>query len=208
MFNRYIRITRGNADFQLINVAVKNIDFALISIEHILNDESIDVELYGDSNTYYFFHLQSIMAACGNIYNVFFNRGIYGNTRGYNQSAYNRSVRLRNAYNISKREFSLVFEREARNTNAHFDDRYEEFDGVIGDYNVIDHQTSREKIHIIENQSHLRTFDNRTKTYITYKRDSGSFSKIYIDLNELRRQLITMRERIINNPQYNSGWEE
>ena len=128
MFNRLIQTNRGNADFQLVHIAVKNIDFALISIESILNDENINIELYNDYNTYYFFHLQSIMSSCGNIFNVFYNTG--KNFPGHTQQAYSRSARLRKIYNVTKNEFPLVFEREARNTDAHFDERYEEFECV------------------------------------------------------------------------------
>lgn len=71
MFNRYFEISEGNIDFVYANVAVKNIYFGLISLDYIFNHSDFDYGIYHDEHTFYFFHIQSLLNACGNISNVF-----------------------------------------------------------------------------------------------------------------------------------------
>lgn len=57
MFNRYFKAD-GNIDFVYANIAVKNIYFALISLDYILYQKDYNIGIYHDEHTYYFFHNQ------------------------------------------------------------------------------------------------------------------------------------------------------
>ena len=82
MFNRKIEITKENESILFINAVIENLRYAIISLDAILNggDEFGD---YYDEHTFYFFHIQSILTAQGNIYNVLFNAmGLKGDGNG------------------------------------------------------------------------------------------------------------------------------
>ena len=117
MFNRYFETEDGNTDFIYANIAVKNIYFALISLDYILNNDTIDYSIYHDEHTFYFFHIQSLLTDCGNISNIFYNSGF--NLRNSDQVKA-RCERLRENLTINKTDFPLVFLKEVRNTNEHF----------------------------------------------------------------------------------------
>lgn len=199
MLNRYFN-TEGNINFIYANSVLKNIDFALISLEYIMNDFSYNCDIYHDEHTYYFYHIQSLLTACGNISNVFYN-----NTNWANKSYTKRAAKLRILFNIAKTQYPLVFQKEARNTNEHFDERYEEWGGNIGDYNIIDENIDDTMKKIIVTDPHLRTFDKSRKIYYTYNRNKEQIS---YDLNILREELYEMKEKILNNPILNSAWIE
>ena len=197
MFNRYFSVPDGNTDFLYANIAVKNINFALISLYYIFDYKSFNPSIYHDEHSYYFYHLQSLLTACGSIYNVFYNYS--------NPASTNRSQRLREILNIKKADFPLVFKKELRNTNIHFDERYEEFHCNIGDYNIIDENTDPYMKAVIETNPHLRTFDKDNLTYITYDRH---LKRIKCDLRELRKELLSMMDIITENPIFESGWTD
>ena len=122
MLNCYFDASKVNPDFVYSNIAVKNIYFALISLDYIINHPEFDIGIYHDEHTYYFFHIQSTLTACGNISNIFYNHGGFGG-----KAATVRSRRLRDTFGITNGRFPLVFQKEVRNTNEHFDERYDEY---------------------------------------------------------------------------------
>lgn len=199
MLNRYFKVTKENQEFLYANIAVKNIYFALVSLDYIFDPsrDNYNIGIYHDEHTYYFFHLQSILTACGNISNVFYNH--------CNKKSTERSRKLRKELDIFKKEFPLVFQKEIRNTNEHFDERYEEFGGCMGDYNILDKDTDDYMRAVIQTNPHLRTFDKEQFVYITYNR---SKDRIEYDLKELRKELKSMLERITGNSIFESGWTQ
>lgn len=194
MLNRYFK-TDGNLDFVYANMVLKNINFALVSLDYIFNHPNFCLGIYHDEHTFYFFHIQSLLTACGNISNVLNNRK--------NEQSQTRCDRLRQTLNISTNEFPLVFMKEVRNTNEHFDERYEEF-GPVGDYNLLDENTDLFIRTLIQNNLHLRTYDKEHGIYYTYNRNK---EPIEYDLNQLQRELEAMRDHITNNELLLSGWQ-
>ena len=197
MFNRYFKIVDGNMDFVFANMAIKNINFALISLDYIFNYSDFDKNIYHDEHSFYFFHIQSLLAACGNISNVFYNKNGSIKTTA-------RCARLRKTLNVFKKEFPLVFKKEVRNTNEHFDERYEEI-GAVGDYNLLDKNTDSFMRSVIQTNPHLRTYDKDRCIYYTY---NSNRQPIEYDLKQLQCELETLLNRITNNELFNSGWEE
>lgn len=205
MFNRRFKISNNNndnIDFIYANSVVENIRFALISLNYIFNFNDFNKGIYHDEHTFYFFHIQSILTACGNISNVFYNYSVFN---GKETTA--RCARLRAQFNVTKRDFPLIFQKEVRNTNEHFDERYEEFSGNIGDYNVLDKKTNPNMREIIQTDPHLRTYDKQTRIYHTYIRRNHSLQRFEYDLNELRNELNRMLGRITSNPIFDSAWD-
>lgn len=74
----------------------------------------------------------------------------------------------------------------------------------VRDYNIFDNDTPMEQRKTILNQYHLRTFDRTNGCYYTYSRNSHS--QITYDFNELKKELLEMRELIINDPIFESRW--
>lgn len=73
MFNRQIEITRKNESILFINAVIENLRYGIISLDMMFNcDEETDFQQYYDKHTFYFFHMQSVLAAQGNIWNVLF----------------------------------------------------------------------------------------------------------------------------------------
>ena len=202
MFNKYIETDGSNKEFIFANIALKNIDFALISLDYIFNHSDFERDIYYDEHTFYFFHIQSVLNACGNLYDIFYNlRSYIRGARNVNPSI--RSDQLRRALGVSMCDFPTIFNKEARNTNAHFDERYDVAGYIVGDYNLLDENTEpfiRESI--IDNY-HLRTYDKTNFIYYTF---NGSGRKISYDLRVLRTELVNLRTRIVDNPITNSGW--
>jgi hypothetical protein len=194
VFNREFE---ADVIFLFAQLSVKNINFALISLRCLLDGRDIDTELYLDEITYYFFHIQSLLTACGNITNVFYNNGYNGRVLT------ERSKLLRCQFGICRDQFPLVFQKEARNTNEHFDERYDVSGSQFGDYNLLDANTTQEMRDSIMNTPHLRTFDRASGIYHTYDRN---FQPIRYDLHELTDQLLEMRRRIAESTIYESGW--
>ena len=197
MFNRYFS-TEGNLDFIYANIVIKNINFALISLHYILDVSDFELSIYRDEHSYYFFHIQSVLTACGNISNIFYN---YGGQGG--RTATLRSQRLRKVFNISKEDYPLTFQKEVRNTNAHFDERYEQFNGNVGDYNLLDVDTDTTMRNTILNNPHLRTYDKSNGIYYTYNRN---LQQIEYNLWHLRDELSDMIYKINENSITNVAW--
>lgn len=152
---------------------------------------------------YYFFHIQSILTACGILYNIF-----YGNNGRSRRYTVNRPLLLRKAFGIDKNRYPLVFDKAVRNTNEHFDERFDAFGWDIGDYNLLDHNTPPDMRTAILKENHLRTFDRSNNCYYTYVRHQGEFVQKSVDFRELLMQLLAMRERITTNPILESRWKD
>ena len=197
MFNRYFEVGENNVEFLFAHLTVKNIDFALVSLQCLLRGDDFDRETYMDEHTYYFFHIQSLLTACGNISNVFYQSGFNG------RSSIERSKLLRERFEIRKSEFALIFQKEVRNTNEHFDERLDAFGGQLGDYNILDNNTPQHMRDTVIHNPHLRTFDRDTGIYYTYNRQ---LRQISYNLHELRHQLEKMRVKITTNSLFDSGW--
>ncbi len=61
MLNERLDLTADNEAILYIKMALKNIDFALISLDHILNTQDINWDIYKDVHTYYFYYLQKTL---------------------------------------------------------------------------------------------------------------------------------------------------
>ncbi len=205
MYNKWISNTSNNEEFMFANLALKNIEFALISIEHIFNAH-FNYKVYKDDYTYYFYYLQNLLDACGNIADVFNNSNnigvVFKNTL---RSPRQRSQNLCKVFGINKKEFPLIFTKEARNTNTHSNERYEENNFNIGDYNIIDEYTPDSIKHAIINTAHLRTYDRSTHTYITRDRYGNT---IMFPLKQLQQELMDMKNRIETNEVYVRAWRD
>lgn len=111
MFNRYFEVRADNQEFVFANLCIKNINFALVSLDYIFNHPDFDTGIYHDEHTFYFFHIQSILTACGNISNTFYNPGGF-----LGQDTTERCKRLRTEFGINKTDYPLIFFKEVRNT--------------------------------------------------------------------------------------------
>lgn len=194
MLNRYFKPGKENIDFMYANMAIQNIYFAIASLEYILYHDNYDIGIFHDDHTFYFFHIQSVLTACGNISNIF---------NSTSSKSYARSTRLCKKLNINTAQYPLTFKKELRNTNEHFDERYEEFDCNIGDYNIIFEGTDELMKSTIYSNYHLRTYDKTTNTYYTYNKKKVLIS---CNLKDLYDELIELRTLITENPLFESGW--
>ena len=205
MFNQYFTAGENSVEFLFGHLAVKNIDFATISLKCILGPQHIDYTLFQDEHTYYFFHIQNILTACGNLYNVF-----YGNSRWQRMndgSVANRPRLLRETFDIGSKGFPLVFDKAVRNTNEHFDERFDLVRWNVGDYNLLDDDMDTEMRATILNHYHLRTFDRSNGIYYTYVcRDKSGLQQVEVNLKELQKQLAVMKEHIVTHPLFESRW--
>lgn len=204
MMNQYFD-TSIDVDFIYVNSALKNINFALISLDYILNDylhQNGTIGIYHDEHTYYFYHIQALLTACGNISSIFYNYSHLNNTLN-NKLKTERCARLRRNFGVTKAAYYLIFQKEARNTNEHFDERYDEFEGKLGDYNLLDNNTDNEMREAIMNNTHLRTYDKANHIYYTYGRNKKPIS---YDLLEMHRELNEMKNQIENNPTTDIAW--
>lgn len=210
MFNRYFEAGEDSMEFLFAHMAVKNIDFALISLHCILDPQNINYDLFRDEHTYYFFHIQSVLAACGNLYNIFYGpiHGQFSKAGETNRpQQVNRPQRLRSVFGVGKREFPLVFDKSARNTNAHFDERFDAMGYNVGDYNLLNDDMDPNMRETILNRYHLRTFDRSSGVYYTYAlRGRNNLQQVAVDFCELQEQLVAMREQIITHPIFESRW--
>ncbi len=202
MFNEYIETDGNNKEFIFANIALKNIDFSLISLDYIFNHNNFDYGIYFDEHTFYFFHIQSILNACGNLYDIFYNvRPQIWGVQNANPSI--RSSQLRHTFGVNKCDFPTIFNKEARNTNAHFDERYDAAGYIVGDYNLLDENTETYIREAIIDNYHLRTYDKTNFIYYTF---NSRWTKISFDLRVLKTELLKLRALIADNPITNSGW--
>ena len=200
MLNRHFD-SSNNPDFIYANAVLQNIDYALISLNYIFNkSEFYSQDIYHNDHTYYFYYIQNILTACGNISNVFYN-----NSKWDNVDITQRCNRIRKKYGISKSQFKLIFFKEVRNTNEHFDERYLEFNNNIGDLNLIYDNTDAYMRNTILTEHHLRTYDVSNHIYYTYNRKQNL---IVYDLLELHDELIEMKNIIQNNPLTYTSWDD
>ncbi len=190
MFNK---IFAGTENELYKEMAIKNIDFALISLGFIMEERDIEFNIYFDEHTYYFYYIQNLLAACGNISNIFANPWRRNDKAKGTITPYQRSKILREQFGIDLREYPLVFVREARNSNMHFDERYDDFFQRIGDYNLLDQNTPPQDREIILNTPHLRTYDKVNQIYITQTRKG---QRLEIKLVDLQNQLINLKNRL------------
>ena len=198
MFNQYIVNDDMTEDTLLLATIRMNIEFALVSARCIINSPNYDEEVYGTRYVYYFFHLQSLLTACGNITSAFFSPKPYSSinpdTRRYDGGIYRRieesARRFRDQYGITRERYNLIFQKEMRNTVIHSNERIIENNGRLGDFNIIDHTTPQTVIDEIFGTPHLRTIDLRTMRYYTYDRRKR---QILISLNELEQQLVELQ---------------
>lgn len=195
MLNQYFN-SEDNPDLLYANIVLKNVHFALVALEYIFYDYHYNIGIYHDEHTYYFYHIQSLLTACGNISNVFYNTFSGG-------TACERSKRLRNLFNVSRAKYPLIFQKEVRNTNEHFDERYEQFGGCVGDYNILDKNTDQFMRTIITQNSHLRTYDKEKQIYITYNRQ---LKRIEYDLRRLQQELNELQVEITSSSLFIDNW--
>ncbi len=191
MFNRQIEITRENESILFINAVIENLRYGLISLDMMFNcDEENVYQKYYDLHTFYFFHMQSVLTAQGNIYNVlysdFFDRKIVSKER---------VEKVREAFGVDLTRYPLVGNKKFRNTNAHFDERYYQYNGV-GDMNLLKLDTPERERNAILNTSHLRTIDIVNWIYYSY---DGRGEKISLNLRELRNEMYDMLVALCTN---------
>ena len=191
MFNRQIEITRENESILFINSVIENLRYGLISLDTMFNcDEESVYQRYYDEHTFYFFHMQSVLTAQGNIWNV-----LYCNYPQKRQISQERVRKVREAFGIDLSRYPLVGNKKFRNTSAHFDERYYQYNGV-GDMNLLKSDTPASERNAILNTSHLRTIDVENWIYYSY---DGRGRKIRLNLRELRNEMYDMLVALCTN---------
>ena len=191
MFNRQIEITRENESILFINAVVENLRYGIISLDMMFNcDEENLYQNYYDEHTFYFFHMQSVLTAQGNIYNVLYND--FYDKKIISQE---RVRKVREAFGIDLSRYPLVGNKKFRNTNAHFDERYYQYNGV-GDMNLLKSDTPASERNAILSTSHLRTIDVENWIYYSY---DGRGRKICLNLRELRNEMYDMLVALCTN---------
>lgn len=182
MFNRKIEATKENQDILFVNAVIENLRYGLISLDAILNGKTTS-EYYNDEHTFYFFHVQSLLTAKGNIYNVLFN--------DYPRNAAicrQRIQKVRDAFGLDLKQYELIKNNDLRNTNAHFDERYYTLNSV-GDLNILKTDTPEVLRNKILSEGSLRTLDLVNCLYISCDKQGG---QIVLNLQDLRVQMYNM----------------
>ena len=192
MFNRQIEITRENESILFINAVIENLRYGIISLDRMFSGKILEdyYNNYYDEHTFYFFHMQSVLTAQGNIWNV-----LYCNYPQKKQISQERVRKVREAFGIDPSRYPLVGNKKFRNTSAHFDERYYQHNGV-GDMNLLKSDTSTSDRNIILNTSHLRTLD--IENWVYYSCDDRG-SQIRLDLRELRNEMYDMLVLLCTN---------
>ena len=191
MFNRQIKITRENESILFINSVIENLRYGIISLDIMLSCGEEDIyQKYYDEHTFYFFHMQSVLTAQGNIHNVLYNDF-------YDKKIVSRERvrKVREAFDIDLSKYPLVGNKKFRNTNAHFDERYYQYNGV-GDMNLLKADTPEKERNAILNTLHLRTLDIENWVYYSY---DGRGRKICLDLRKLRNEMYEMLVKLCTN---------
>lgn len=201
MFNEKIECEVMTEDALLLATIRMNIKFALLSTRCIIDLPEFDERIYETRHVYYFFHLQSLLTACGNITSAFFGSKPYSainrETRRYDNGIYRQIAesarRFRDNYGITRDRYRLIFQKEMRNTVIHSNERIIEHNGQMGDFNLIDENTPPEVVNTILGMTHLRTLDLRTMYYYTYDRRKR---QIMVNLYELEQQLVELQKSV------------
>lgn len=184
MFNRKIEITEDNESILFVNAAIENLRYGIISLDMMQHYNFINYDNdYYDEHTFFFFHMQSVLSAQGNIYNVLFN-----DYYAYKRVSQERVRKVRDAFGIDLASYPLVGNKKFRNSNAHFDERYYQYNGV-GDMNLLKADTPIDERCSILETPHLRTLGVENWLYYTYDRRGR---QIVLDLRELRHEMYTM----------------
>ncbi len=183
MFNLKIPIDENNLEILFANALVENLRYGIISLDTMFNTEfeGTVAGTFQDEHTFYFYHMQSVLTAQGNIWNVLFD-----NRYEKRIISENRILKLREIFGIDIERYPLVGNKAFRNTNEHFDARYYEHGLCVGDYNIIDSHTDKETRDIILNTPHLRTIDIENWQYITC---DWKKRQIILDLRKLRDEM-------------------
>lgn len=186
MFNQYLEMTEENSDIIIANTVIENLKFIVVSLDTIFGGQ-IGEEFFGEDYTFYFYHLQNTFTSCGNIINVF------SDSLRRDQRYNNRARYLQEVFDVNPKEYKWLFNKSFRNANEHFDERYDIFHGLVGDYNIITKSTClAEKREILSNP-HIRTLDVRNWSYITYSKGG---KRIRCNLMELRDEAYLLLYKI------------
>lgn len=192
MFNRRIAITEKNIDILFANALIENLRYGIISLDMMFRQkhtkELYTEDLYYDEYTFYFFHMQSVLAAQGNIWNVLFNT--FFDKRIVSQE---HVKKLRDVFDIDPKDYPLVGNKKFRNTNEHFDERYWQYCSGLGDLNILRKDTPHAIRNEILSTKHLRTIDIENWIYITYDRKG---KRIELDLQKLRAEMYQMLSKL------------
>ncbi len=73
MFDEYFHYGDKNGVYLLSVYININVEFALDSIKSITSKPEHNKKIFSNSFVYYFFDLQSLFTACGNISSIFYN---------------------------------------------------------------------------------------------------------------------------------------
>lgn len=188
MFNREIEASEENKDILFANAIIENLRYGIISLDIMFNKKASE-DFYYDEHTFYFFYIQSLLTAQGNIWNVLFND--FFEKR---EIIRERKTKLKLKFGIDIKDFPLVGNKNFRNTNEHFDERYDQFKYALGDLNIINATTDYNvRKTILEDAPHLRTIDIENWKYITYDRHGN---RITLDLKQLRDEMYTLLQQL------------
>ena len=183
MFNREIEITEDNKDILFANAIIENLRYGIISLDTMFRGQLTE-DFHGDEHTFYFFYIQSLLAAQGNIWNVLFNP--FPRNREFSKR---HVMKLRERFGIDIKDYPLIGNKKFRNTNEHFDERYYQFVDGLGDLNILDANMDKEMRRKILSGFHLRTIDIENWLYISYDRKG---ERIILDLKELRKEMFEL----------------
>ena len=190
MFNEYLKMTEKNADIIMANSVIENLKFIVVSLDTIFKGE-IGEDFYYEDYTFYFYHLQNAFTSCGNVINVFSSS--LRRDRRYNE----RARYLQQTFDVNIRDYKWLFNKDFRNANEHYDERYDMFNGVVGDFNVISNHTPIKMKEEIMNSPHIRTLDINRWIYITYDKNGR---QIECDLQQLRDEAYSLLYKISMHP--------
>lgn len=186
MFDEYIEFNEENMDLLFVNGVVENLKYGLISLDTMFRGEVAD-SFYHDEYTFFFFHMQSVLTAQGNIWNILFNT--YPRNR---EISMERVEKMRDKLKIDFAKYPLIRNKVFRNTNEHFDERYYHYEKIslgIGDYNILRATTPDWIRQEILSTPHLRTIDIQNWQYISYDHKGN---RHILDLRELKKEMYSM----------------
>lgn len=108
-----------------------------------------------------------------------------------------RAKYLQKTFYVNINEFKWLFNKDFRNANEHYDERYDIFNGLVGDFNVITRKTTQKIKCEIINTPHTRTLDINRWIYITYDKNG---KQIECDLQQLRDKAYSLLYKISMHP--------